>query len=84
MTEAAISRGRHQGGVTYGESDHEGHKPLNRDHPTTVHDVHATVMKLLGIEHTMLTRRNNRIDRRLTDVHGNGIRGILSCSPAPD
>jgi hypothetical protein len=67
-----------KGGVTYGESDHWGYKPLDRDHPTTVHDVHATVMKLLGIEHTKLTWRNNGIDRRLTDVHGHVISGILS------
>jgi hypothetical protein len=67
-----------KGGVTYGESDHWGYKPLDRDHPTTVHDLHATVMKLLGIEHTKLTWRNNGIDRRLTDVHGHVISGILS------
>jgi hypothetical protein len=35
-------------------------------------------MKLLGIEHTKLTWRNNGIDRRLTDVHGHVIGGILS------
>jgi len=73
-----LSGGGIQGGVTCGESDHWGYKPLERDHPTTVHDVHATVMKLLGIEHTKLTWRNNGIDRRLTDVHGHVIGGILS------
>lgn len=64
--------------MTYGESDQWGYKPLDRDHPTTVHDVHATVMKLLGIDHTKLTTRNNGFDRRLTDVHGHVISGILS------
>jgi hypothetical protein len=67
-----------RGGITHGESDHWGYKPLDRDNPTTVHDVHATVMKLLGIEHTKLTWRNNGIDRRLTDVHGHAIEEILS------
>jgi hypothetical protein len=67
-----------KGGVTCGESDQWGYKPLDRDHPTTVHDVHATALKLLGIEHTKLTWRNNGIDRRLTDVHGHVIDGILS------
>jgi hypothetical protein len=43
-----------------------------------VHDVHATVMRLLGVEHTKLTWRHNGIDRRLTDVHGHVINGILS------
>jgi len=66
------------GGVTCGESDPWGYKPLDRDHPTTVHDVHATVLKLLGIEHTRLTWRHNGIDRRLTDVHGRAIDGILA------
>jgi hypothetical protein len=67
-----------KGGVTCGESDQWGYKPLDRDHPTTVHDVHATVLRLLGIEHTRLTWRNNGIDRRLTDVHGHVIDGILA------
>ena len=67
-----------KGGCTYGESDQWGYKPLDRDHPTTVHDVHATVMKLLGIDHTKLTWRNNGLDRRLTDVHGQVIHEILT------
>ena len=62
-----------RGGITCGESDQWGYKPLDRDHPTTAHDVHATVLKLLGIDHTKLTWRNNGIDRRLTDVHGHVI-----------
>jgi len=67
-----------RGGITCGESDQWGYKPLDRDHPTTVHDVHATVLRLLGIEHTKLTWRTNGIDRRLTDVHGRVIDGILA------
>jgi hypothetical protein len=67
-----------KGGIVHGESDQWGYKPLDRDHPTTVHDVHATVMRLLGVEHTKLTWRHNGIDRRLTDVHGHVISGILS------
>ncbi|MBL8889525.1 MAG: DUF1501 domain-containing protein [Planctomycetaceae bacterium] len=67
-----------KGGVSYGESDDWGYKPLDRDRPTLVHDVHATVLKLLGIDHTRLTWRHNGIDRRLTDVHGHPIDAILS------
>lgn len=63
-------------GGTYGESDEWGFKPLDRNRPTTVYDVHATMMHLLGIDHTRLTVRHNGIDRRLTDVHGNVIREI--------
>lgn len=67
-----------KGGVTCGESDQWGYKPLDRNHPTQVYDIHATVLKLLGIEHTKLTWRHNGIDRRLTDVHGEVIEGLIA------
>jgi hypothetical protein len=67
-----------RGGVTAGESDEWGYKPLDREHPTLVHDIHATVLRLLGIEHTQLTWLHNGIDRRLTDVHGHVIDALLS------
>lgn len=65
-------------GVTVGESDAWGYKPLDRDHPTQVYDIHATMLRLLGLEHTKLTWRNNGIDRRLTDVHGHVLEGLLA------
>ena len=40
-----------KGGVTVGESDQWGYKPLDRNHPTTVYDIHATVLHQLGIDH---------------------------------
>ncbi len=67
-----------KGGVTHGQSDQWGFKPLDRDNPTQVYDVHATIMHLLGIDHERLTVRHNGIDRRLTDVHGKVILPILS------
>ena len=67
-----------RGGVTVGESDPWGYKPLDRVHPTTVYDVHATILHLLGIDHTRLTFRSNGVDRRLTDVHGEVIQGLLA------
>jgi Protein of unknown function (DUF1501) len=67
-----------RGGITHGESDHWGYKPLDRKNPTQVYDVHATLLHLLGIDHTKLTLRNNGIDRRLTDVHGHVINEILA------
>ena len=67
-----------RGGVTFGPSDRWGYKPLDRDHPTTVYDVHATILHLLGIDHTRLTVRHNGLDRRLTDVHGHVIREIIA------
>ena len=66
-----------RGGVTYGPSDEWGYKPLDRNHATEVYDVHATILHLLGIDHTRLTFRHNGIDRRLTDVHGEIIREVL-------
>ena len=66
-----------QGGMTYGESDQWGYKPLDRDHPTRVYDIHATILHLLGIDHEQLTVRHNGIDRRLTDVHGRVLHAIL-------
>ena len=65
-------------GAIYGESDQWGYKPLDRNHPTTVYDIHATVLQLLGIDHTKLTFRHNGIDRRLTDVHGEIIQGLFA------
>lgn len=66
-----------QGGVTHGQSDQWGYKPLDRSRITQVHDVHATILHQLGIDHKRLTVRHNGIDRRLTDVHGNVIHEII-------
>ena len=65
-------------GITYGSSDEWGYKPLDRDHPTQVYDIHATILHLLGIDHQRLTVRHNGIDRRLTDVHGHVLSEILT------
>jgi hypothetical protein len=73
-----LAGGGIRGGMTHGLSDDFGYKPADRDHPTQVYDVHATILHLLGIDHTRLTFRSNGIDRRLTDVHGRVIREILA------
>ena len=67
-----------RGGVTHGESDQWGYKPLDRRNPTTTYDIHATMLHLLGIDHTKLTWRHNGADRRLTDVHGHVIAPIVA------
>ena len=67
-----------RGGTTYGPSDEWGYKPLDRARPTHVYDIHATILRLLGINHERLTVRHNGIDRRLTDVHGEVIPELLS------
>jgi Protein of unknown function (DUF1501) len=66
-----------RGGITYGESDEWGYKPLERNKPTQVYDIHATILHQLGLDHTKLTYRNNGIDRRLTDVHGRVIKELI-------
>ncbi len=67
-----------QGGVVCGQSDQWGYKPLDRENPTQVYDVHATILHLLGFDHKRLTYRHNGIDRRLTDVHGHVLQGVLA------
>jgi hypothetical protein len=59
-----------------GASDEVGFHAV--ENPVTIHDFHATILHLLGIDHTRLTVRHNGIDRRLTDVHGHVIEGILA------
>ncbi|MEX2673771.1 MAG: DUF1501 domain-containing protein [Phycisphaeraceae bacterium] len=61
-------------GVAYGQSDEWAWKSLK---PTWCYDLHATILHLMGIDHTRLTFRHNGIDRRLTDVHGHVIHEIL-------
>ena len=65
-----------RGGVHYGATDDFGYKAVvNR---TSVHDIQATVLHLLGLDHTRLTYRFNGRDFRLTDVAGNVVRDVLS------
>jgi hypothetical protein len=73
-----LAGGGIRGGVSHGPSDEWGYKPADRDHPTQVYDIHATILHLLGVDHTRLSVRHDGIDRRLTDVHGHVIREILA------
>ncbi|MCB1085900.1 MAG: DUF1501 domain-containing protein [Verrucomicrobiae bacterium] len=63
-------------GVTWGESCDIGYDPV--DHPVHVHDLHATMLHLLGIDHERLTYRYQGRDFRLTDTAGKVIEGILA------
>ena len=62
-------------GVSYGATDELGFRAV--ENVLSVHDLNATILHLLGIDHTRLTYRHNSIDRRLTDVHGHVIHDIL-------
>ena len=63
-------------GLTYGESDELGFNVA--ENPAHVHDLHATILHLLGFDHTKLTYRFQGRDFRLTDVHGNVIDKLLA------
>ena len=65
-----------KGGVTYGETDEFGYQ-VAKD-PVHVHDLHATMLHLLGIDHEKMTVKFQGRDYRLTDVHGKIIKGILA------
>ena len=73
-----LAGGGIKGGVTYGPSDQWGYKPEDRDNPTQVYDVHATILHLMGIDHERLTVRHDGIDRRLTDVHGHVLHDLIA------
>ncbi|EDL58532.1 hypothetical protein PM8797T_06877 [Gimesia maris DSM 8797] len=63
-------------GFSYGATDEFGWKSVEK--PIAWHDYHATVLHLLGIDHTRLTWYHNGIERRLTNVHGEVIHEILA------
>ena len=63
-------------GFAHGQSDDLGYEPVGK--PTTIYDLHATVLHLLGLDHTRLTYYHNGIRRRLTDVHGEVILSVLA------
>lgn len=63
-------------GVVHGETDEWGYKAVQ--HKVEIHDLHATMLHLLGIDHKRLTFRFGGRDMRLTDVHGEVVRPILA------
>lgn len=71
-----LAGGGIRGGLAYGATDEFGwHATENRVH---VHDLHATILHLLGLDHKKLTYRYSGRDFRLTDVHGQIVRDILA------
>ena len=65
-----------KGGTSYGTTDEFGHKA--QENRVNVHDLHATILHLLGMNHKRLTYRHNGRDFRLTDVEGKVIREIIA------
>lgn len=73
---AWMAGGGVKGGCTWGETDHMGYNVIEGN--VHIHDLHATMLHLLGIDHTQLTWNHLGRDFRLTDVHGKVVREILA------
>jgi hypothetical protein len=71
-----LAGGGIKGGVTHGATDDLGYGVV--ENPVTVHDLHATLLHLLGIDHMRLTIRAQGRDFRLTDVHGHVVHDLLA------
>ena len=63
-------------GTVYGSTDEFGFKA--EENPVHVHDLHATILHLLGFDHTKLTYRHAGRDYRLTDLYGEVIHGLVA------
>ena len=71
-----LAGGGIKGGFTYGETDDFGFLPVSGK--THIHDLHATILHQLGLDHEKLTYRHAGRDFRLTDVYGNVVNEILT------
>jgi len=65
-----------KGGMVHGSTDEFGWNAT--EDKVHVHDLHATILHLMGIDHTKLTYRYGGRDYRLTDVYGNVVKGIIA------
>ncbi|MDE0433662.1 MAG: DUF1501 domain-containing protein [Bryobacterales bacterium] len=70
-----LAGGGFKKGVTYGTTDEFGNSVV--EHPISIHDVHATILHQLGLDHQKLTFRFGGRDVSLTDVHGNVLNDVL-------
>jgi hypothetical protein len=71
-----LAGGGIKGGQVYGATDEFGFKAA--ENPVHVHDLHATMLYLLGFDHERLTFRHAGRDFRLTDVHGRVVRELVA------
>ncbi len=71
-----LAGGGVKAGSVYGATDEYGYKAV--ENKVTIYDLHATMLYLLGMDHTKLTYRFSGRDMRLTDVHGEVVRDILA------
>ncbi|MDX1944574.1 MAG: DUF1501 domain-containing protein [Pirellulaceae bacterium] len=71
-----LAGGGAKGGTIYGQTDEFGYKAI--ENKAEIHDLHATMLHLLGLDHTQVTFRFSGRDMRLTDVHGHVIHEIIA------
>lgn len=71
-----LAGGGVKGGLAYGNTDQFGN--MAAENPVHVHDLHATILHLMGLDHERLTYRYSGRDFRLTDVHGQVVSDILA------
>ena len=71
-----MAGGGFKGGTAYGETDEFGANAVVN--PVSVHDIHATILHQMGLDHTRLTFRHGGRDQRLTDVHGRVILELIA------
>ncbi len=71
-----LAGGGAKGGVSYGATDEIGHRAA--ENRVSVHDLHATILHLMGMEHKRLTFRHNGRDFRLTDVEGEVVHDVIA------
>jgi len=71
-----MAGGGTKGGASIGATDEFGYKVVQDR--CEMHDLHATLLHLLGVDHTKLTFRFGGRDMRLTDVHGNVVKGVIA------
>src|SRR5262249_54718227 len=71
-----LAGGGIKGGVIHGATDEFGYRAV--ENKVEIHDLHATMLHLLGVDHTRQTFRFGGRDMRLTDVHGHVVHEILA------
>jgi uncharacterized protein (DUF1501 family) len=72
---AWLAGGGIRGGMIYGATDEYGYRAV--ENVVTIHDLHATILHLMGLDHERLTFRHGGRDYRLTDVHGAVVKPLL-------
>jgi arylsulfatase A-like enzyme len=71
-----LAGGGVRGGMVYGQTDDYGYNIVSN--PVHIHDLNATVLHCLGMDHQRLTYRYQGRDFRLTDIHGNVVEEVLA------